>query len=249
MNNIYIPSYNRADLVRTYEYLETGHIIVPKSQEKEYKKRYGKAVITIPDKQDGFVAKKRNAVLDLIKENETNGYGWICDDDFIALKRKKENIKMSGEECLEHFERIQIMAQDMGAMYGGFDYSSDNMKLKDMTPFGLTHTISGSFMGFLNNELRFDERIPLKEDYDYSIQNCNIYRKVLRINNAYMVKKDHANKGGCAGYRTIEREKEQLKLLQKKWGNKIVKTDVRQRGNKIRTFDLNPIIRIPIKGI
>ena len=52
MDNIYIPSYNRSDLVRTYEYLGCGHIVVPESQEKKYKKRYGSAVISIPDNKD-----------------------------------------------------------------------------------------------------------------------------------------------------------------------------------------------------
>ena len=104
-------------------------------------------------------------------------------------------------------------------------------------------------MGFINNDLRFDERIPLKEDYDYCIQNCNTYRKLLRINFAYMVKKDHGNLGGCADMRTLSREVEQLELLQKKWGKGIVKNDTTQRGKKIKGFDLNPIVKIPIKGI
>jgi len=47
----------------------------------------------------------------------------------------------------------------------------------------------------------------------------------------------------------MSREMDQLKLLQKKWGKKIVKFDTTQRGKKIRTFDLNPIIKAPIKGI
>ena len=31
--------------------------------------------------------------------------------------------------------------------------------------------------------------------------------------------------GGCATYRNYQREEEQLKLLQKKWGKEIVKID------------------------
>ena len=77
-------------------------------------------------------------------------------------------------------------------------------------------------MGFVNNELRFDERLPLKDDYDYCLQNLNKYRKILRFNYACMIKKDHGNLGGCADYRTMSREMDQLKLLQKKWANKIV---------------------------
>jgi hypothetical protein len=42
---------------------------------------------------------------------------------------------------------------------------------------------------------------------------------------------------------------EQLDLLQKKWGRSIVKKDKTQRGKRTKGFDINPIIKIPIKGI
>ena len=64
-----------------------------------------------------------------------------------------------------------------------------------------------------------------------------------------MIKKDHGNLGGCADMRTMAREKEQLALLQKKWGSKIIKIDTTQRGKKKKNFDFNPIIKTPIKGI
>tara|TARA_R100001369_G_scaffold86979_1_gene122020 strand:- start:1068 stop:1262 length:195 start_codon:yes stop_codon:yes gene_type:complete len=64
-----------------------------------------------------------------------------------------------------------------------------------------------------------------------------------------MIKKDHANLGGCAESRTISFEMEQLNLLQKKWGKSIVKKDKTQRGKRTKGFDINPIINIPIGGI
>ncbi len=51
--------------------------------------------------------------------------------------------------------------------------------------------------------------------------------------------------GGCADYRTIQKEKEQFDLLQKKWGSKIVKRD---NGSKTN-YDINPIIKVPINGV
>ena len=39
-------------------------------------------------------------------------------------------------------------------------------------------------------------------------------------------------------------EKEQLKIFQKKWGNQIVQEDKTSKG-----FDINPIIKIPIRGV
>lgn len=54
-----------------------------------------------------------------------------------------------------------------------------------------------------------------------------------------------ANKLGCAMYRTESKEEEQLNLLQKKWGSKIVQRD---KGSR-RKNDFNPIIKIPIGGV
>jgi hypothetical protein len=64
-----------------------------------------------------------------------------------------------------------------------------------------------------------------------------------------MVKKDHGNKGGCAEVRTVEKEKEQMQLFIKKWGSKIVKQDLRQRGKKTVSYDINPVVKVPIGGV
>ena len=68
----------------------------------------------------------------------------------------------------------------------------------------------------------------------------------------YYEKKGAEQVGGCSVYRNLSREKEQLKLLQKKWGNKIVKYDVNDRSHgriKKKAFDINPVIKVPIRGI
>jgi hypothetical protein len=84
----------------------------------------------------------------------------------------------------------------------------------------------------------------LKEDYDLSLQVLNKYRKTLRFNAYHYLVKQHTNIGGCANYRTLAKEKEQLKLLQIKWGSKIVREDKSGQG-----YDINPIIKTPIKGV
>ena len=223
MNNIYIPSYNRSERVRTYEYLGTGHIVVPESQESLYKKRYGDAVITIPDKRDGSVSKKRNAVLDLIQERETDGYGWVCDDDFICLRRKKENLKMDGDEALEHFERLYIMAKESGAMYGGFDYSSDNLKLKDMTPFSLTKGVFQVALINANDGIRYDERFRINEDVEFFIQKMNTNRFMIRDNQ--YVTQCYGEDGGSEstiGYDRAE-QRYYATMINNKWGYQAMK--------------------------
>ena len=51
--------------------------------------------------------------------------------------------------------------------------------------------------------------------------------------------------GGCAVVRNIEKEKEQFLLLQNKWDGKIIKKDITSK----RQYDINPIMKSPIKGI
>jgi hypothetical protein len=237
MDNIYIPSYKRFELVRAYEYLGCGHIVVPESQAKDYKKRYGNAIIVIPDNQDGSVTKKRNAVLDLIQKRESNGYGWMVDDDFKCLKRKKENIDMTGDECLEHFERVQIMAQDMGAMYGGFDYSSDCIKLKDMTPFSLTKGVFQVALINVKDGIRYDEKLRINEDVEFYIHKMAVNRKMIRDNQ--YVTLCHGEDGGKESTIGYDREEQRkyAKILNNKWGYKAMVW------NKTR-FEF----KIPIKG-
>jgi hypothetical protein len=86
-----------------------------------------------------------------------------------------------------------------------------------------------------------------------TIQQVNKYRRVLRVNKFYYQKKSAQQTGGCSVYRNIEKEILQIKNLQKKWGNRIVKFDnnsTQSHGSiKKKNFDINPIIKIPIRGI
>lgn len=246
--NIYAPSYKRAKGVKTHKLIPDIIYCVAEFEAQEYID-LGYNVEIMPNEVQGNVARVRNYML----KNYIKDRGLIVDDDIEAFKYwstenglpKSKNI----DDVQEFIEQGFALCEEFGCRLWGINIIGDKGSYREYTPFSLTNPISAAFMGFINNELRFDERIPLKEDYDYCIQNCNVYRKLLRINSAYMIKKDHGNLGGCADYRTISREMEQLKLLQKKWGKGIVKNDTTQRGKKIKGFDLNPIIKIPIKGI
>jgi hypothetical protein len=68
------------------------------------------------------------------------------------------------------------------------------------------------------NKCRYDENLPLKEDYDMTLQQLNLERVVLRVNAYHYICKQSENVGGCAAYRNRDREEAQLKALQAKWG-------------------------------
>lgn len=245
---IYSPSYKRANGVKTHKIIPEIIYCVHEFEAEKYKNK-GYNIEVMPDSIKGNIARVRNYML----ENYIKDKGLIIDDDIEGFKfwdleegyPKAKNIKNINEFIENGFN----LCADFDSRLWGINIIGDKGSYREYSPFSLSNPISASFMGFLNNELRFDERIPLKEDYDYCIQNCNLYRKVLRLNFAYMIKKDHANLGGCAESRTISFEMEQLDLLQKKWGKSIVKKDKTQRGKRTKGFDINPIIKIPIGGI
>jgi hypothetical protein len=45
--------------------------------------------------------------------------------------------------------------------------------------------------------------------------------------------------------RNLKEEERQFELLQKKWGTKIIRQDKKSK----RSFDFNPILKSPIKGV
>jgi hypothetical protein len=105
--------------------------------------------------------------------------------------------------------------------------------------------IGGPFQAHLKNNIRYDESLSLKEDYDITLQHIKAYNGCLRINYACYDVKQAEQTGGCATYRNNTKESEQFELLQKKWGNSIIKTDKSSK----RSFDFNPIIKVPLKGV
>lgn len=222
MNNIYFPSYNRWEKVRGFDFLGVGKIVVPKSQEDLYKKRYGKNVVAIDDKLDGSVAKKRNAVLDIIEREQKDAYGWIIDDDFYKFKRKKENKELSPDECLEQLERIYIMAKDMDAKYGGVDYSEDNMKLKDMAPFSLTKPIFGMCLVKADDGIRYDTRLRINEDVEFWVQKLNNGRRIIKDNQYVgLFYGEDGGKDSVIKYDTADRLN-YANSINNKWGGKFM---------------------------
>ena len=238
MNNIDYPSYKRWERVRAYEFFGCGKIVVPESQGDLYRKRYGDAVVTIPDHLDGSIPRKRNALLDLIKEEQEDGYGFIIDDDINRFKRKKENINLTGDEALEVMEKLYIMAKDIGATYGGFDYSQDCMKLKDMSPFSLTKPVYQLVLVNAQDNIRYDERFRINEDVEIWVQKMNSNRRMIRDNQYVAVAygEDGAS-NSVIGYDKKEQQ-HYATMINKKWGLPIM------RWNKTR-FKFT----MPIKGV
>lgn len=246
---IYAPSYKRPSGTFTEKYLPACTYVVAKSEAKAYEK-HGNRVWAVPDSAQGNLCRIRNYILD----NTDARAILLLDDDLQRLQRwnQQKAHRLNTDEAMEFIEQGFNFAMQLGVKFWGINCLPDKGAYREYTPFSLTNYIGGPFQAFIDCPLRYDEALPLKEDYDMTLQICNKYRKALRLNMYNYVAHQHTNVGGCAAYRTMDRERSQFAALQEKWGSDIVRVDNQggQVNQKKRTnWDINPVVRVPIHGV
>ena len=182
----------------------------------------------------------------------------IIDDDMTEMayfEGGKQIHRLETADFLWFIERYSVVARELGSYFWGVNVNPDPQCYRDCSPFSTVSYVGGPFQVFLSGgECRYDERLPLKEDYDMTLQQLNRYRVVLRVNKFFYRVKQSEQAGGCAAYRNLVEERQQLEFLRKKWGTRIVRYDTVDRNHKTTkkrgvTFDYNPVIRPPIRGI
>ena len=257
------PSYKRPK-VETLAYLPFCKVWVCETEADAYRKAnpgFEENIIPCKKGIQGNVSRIRNHILDTEFEN---GADVVCiiDDDMKKIGYYesepgerfgyKQNV-VPAEEFLGFIERYTRLCEEWGYKMWGININIDARSYQQNIPFSTLAFIGGPFACFLRgNECRYDEALPLKEDYDMTLQNCNRYRGCLRVNKYHYVVKQAEQAGGCATYRNYAREEQQLYALRQKWGSRIVKIDKSNKGktkkDKVR-IDFNPIIKTPIKGV
>lgn len=243
---IVIPSYKRAKIMETSRWLKSALVVVPNSQKEEYEDYNDVEIVGIPDEQDGSISRKRNAILEMFQGEDI----LMMDDDIREVGYFQAGLlhRVGEKYFLEFVENMFQMCQEAETVLWGINVSYDSKFYREYSPLSLSSIVLGPFMGIRNvdNELRFEERLSNKEDYDYAIEVLRKYRKILRNNKWYYICGHITNEGGIVGMRNWDNEWEKAKLLQSKWGSKIINFNRKtHRGN----ITINPVVKIPIKGI
>tara|TARA_R110000744_G_scaffold10938_3_gene33658 strand:+ start:1755 stop:2435 length:681 start_codon:yes stop_codon:yes gene_type:complete len=70
------------------------------------------------------------------------------------------------------------------------------------------------------NDLRFDEQLTLKEDYDYTLQHQQV-GKTIRYQKYLFTFEHYSNKGGAVDVRDDAEEQKNIRILKSKWGSKV----------------------------
>ena len=257
--SINAPSYKRPK-VETLDYLPYARIWVAEKEFPDYQAVNGSeaVIISVPDEVQGNVARIRNYILDEEFKRGLDGVV-ILDDDMNAICywENKTAIKVKPEELPLIIYKYSILCRDLGSKLWGFNINQDKQVYREYTPFSTTSFLGAPFGCFIDNAggIRYDEELPLKEDYDMTLAQLEQYRKILRVNKFYYQVKQSAQAGGCAMIRNYAKEEQQFNALQSKWGADIVKQDKANRSHNLKQTkhakrkDYNPIIKVPIKGV
>ena len=238
---IYIPSYKRPTDCLTARVFKSAVICCHEFEAEEYRKNNTNKILVMPDSICGQgMAKIRNWIVDHAEEE----YIVLMDDDIASMGyyEGKQRYEYSDEEWQAFIVNAFVMCEEAGTVLWGVNLLEDKKAYREYSPFSFLSIVLGPCMGIIlrGNNIRFDEELGLKEDYDYALQVLNKHRRILRFNKVHYRGKHIKGSGGCIAYRTSEKEEQQRKRFQEKWGSRIV---------KFKQGDINPIIQVPINGI
>lgn len=220
--NVYCISAGRPSSVpKMREFNVNLTWVVPPDEKGEYA-AYGATVITA----DGLCG-ARNLALEKSKEEDS----WCIQisDDLKSIKwfTGTEKVPMPLDKAIGHmvFSGTQLKAKLVGvaptdnSYFFREDYSSRNFIVGDLIAVAP------------DSPLRFDEKLKLKEDYDYTCQNLARYGVALRVNRIMASFSHRTNRGGAVAVRSPELEQESIAYLKNKWGD--VVRDNPRRENEI----------------
>lgn len=242
-----VPSFGRAGRTTTQHVFPSGVVVVPESQAEEYRAESwpeGWEVATIPDERDGNIAKKRNAILDLYPGRDLV----VVDDDYKYLGLWEQGVDRRcgpAEIDLMLTNGFQ-MSRDVGTPLWGINVQVDRRFYREHAPFAFTSVVLGPFTGIvgelLPEDIRYDEDLWLKEDYDFSLRVLHRFHRTVRLSRYHYMVDHHNEAGGVVGHRDMEEEIRQNDIMERRWGSAVVKVQIKDRS-------VNPIIKVPLKGI
>lgn len=244
--NIVIPSYNRSKGLEGKDYFKTAKYVIPESQQDSYTQTLGsKRLIVIPDDCDGNIARKRNWILQNIERPLV-----MIDDDVSGLgygEAGKQQLHLDPDTACDVMKQLTNLAHEWDCKLFGLNVNEDGRNYREYKPFSLTSVVLGPFQGHLDHNLYYDERMGTKDDYDFSLQVLQRYKKILRYNKYFYFCGHGDNAGGIVSGRTMEKEKRYCEAIQKKWGKGIIKYRFppRKVGDLLNAQRVN----VPIAGV
>lgn len=171
------------------------------------------------------IATTRNWIID----NKDSEYVIMVDDDMtrVIWLLKRTRSELSQDQLYHLFDQMFSLCEDANIGLWGMNPIDDPIAYRIYNPFSFDSVVLGPFVAIRDTTIRYDESLPLKEDYDFYLQHLHKRHKVLRANFLMYIVDHQKLAGGCQTYRTRAKEIEQNKILEKKWGSHIIKANYR----------------------
>jgi hypothetical protein len=216
----------------TANIFSTAVFYVPESQFHDYRERISNPIVKVPESISG-ITKTRNWILN---KNPNENIVFI-DDDIMEIGTfiKGERIKLDDKEPLliREFEKLFEVAQGFDVNIFGVENGGNKFANHPLQPISLKSIINASCMGIINNgSIFFDERFPVKEDYDLVLREYKKTGLSLKAKYFYIRTEHWENNGGCVDYRTDKMEEDAISLLQQRYPLNI-KTGKRKHKHQI----------------
>jgi hypothetical protein len=211
-----VPSKGRAHRTTTQDVLPSAVFFVPESESQDYADAGIRNIRAVPSEVVGITA-TRNWILDNVESLRVV----MIDDDVKTQGWRKLHDRSSehrpGNEAFWTAESRKLfqITQQMGFRIWGVSTVSALRAIYPYKPFNFRSYITASFMGIWNDgRTRFDERFPVKEDYELCLRCVVEDGGVLAARYLYWENEHWTTPGGCADYRTREIEEKAIKDLQ-----------------------------------
>lgn len=238
----FIPTYRKeniktADLFKELDYL----LFCDKKDYDRWSKKY--KCFLLPDGVQGNIARVRNYILNYARDEKIEKFA-MCDDDISKVykydsslkSRKKEMNPVDYDYIIDLFS--DVFYQKENCVGWSMNETDQPRDYKGEIECNNACFMSGTFSIYFTDRITFDfdERLSLKEDYDFTLQALTNGKVIYKFKGLFYrperVTTGLKNFGGCSTYRTSEREMEQIKLMKEKWGDLI----------KYKDGDINGVI-------
>lgn len=174
--------------------------------------------------ETGNLCRSRNAAIDMAQEHDAHAMPCVeLSDDLtkvqIALWSIEKN-KIVAQDCsfLIALGRVLDGMLQTGAQLAGVAPTANPFYANVEKPVHPSAFIVGDFIVIgPDTKLRFDEKMTLKEDYDYTLQHIMTHGCVARRDDVLATFLHRKNAGGACAVRTAELEQSNIAHLKAKW--------------------------------
>ncbi len=229
---IAVPSKGRAGLTTTNKILPNCIFYVPESEVHQYN-GIVKNIVGVPKEVRGITA-TRNWIL----KNTDEKWVVFLDDDvkdcgyLKLLERKTIRIKIKDEKFWnDEFVKLFDLTEQLSYKIWGVKTESAPRSMYPYKPFLFKSYVTASCMGIINDgEYYFDERYKVKEDYEICLRHIRDKGGILAARYLHWENDHWEQDGGCKDYRTVEMEKNCIKMLIKDFPGMV--KNVSRKANK-----------------